>query len=414
MTIKRSAPYCALLAATLTMVPSVRAQAPAAPKVLTAEDLKAPSTPAATILGSTPTTIERPDTPRALVFNLASSVSEANGVPENYAVQIAPYWMRSHPGLLFDSYISPTISQSLLRSFSVSVATADWKSGTGSDAQDLGSRIALGTSAVILPGHVDPKLVEVRDELIKQDQNLIVLLHNRDNDPRLEGLVARLTDLRARLKTETDPIKLVELSRNLEDTQSTIDAISADWNQQIATAQQEIRTLTLRIQTMNVQRLGTRLVAAAAWSVQIPDDVFGDARGERTGFWVTPSYRARIMPANADDGARVRFLDALGVVRYIRDRVEDTTAWDVGGRVIWEASDSVSVSAETVRRWWSADSLNSNSLRAVGVFEVRLADKAYFFASFGRDFTEAELKRNLVSVVGLNLGFGEKPVIAIE
>jgi hypothetical protein len=36
------------------------------------------------------------------------------------------------------------------------------------------------------------------------------------------------------------------------------------------------------------------------------------------------------------------------------------------------------------------------------------------FATFGRDFTEAEVERNLVSIVGLKLGFGEKPVLAVR
>jgi hypothetical protein len=51
-----------------------------------------------------PTTIERPDNPRGLTFSIASSVASSGGVPQDYAVQVAPYWMRSHPMLMFDSY----------------------------------------------------------------------------------------------------------------------------------------------------------------------------------------------------------------------------------------------------------------------------------------------------------------------
>ena len=121
------------------------------------------------------------------------------------------------------------------------------------------------------------------------------------------------------------------------------------------------------------------------------------------------------MPGSGNEAdGRPRFVDALGVVRFLRHRVDDTTAWDIGGRVVWEASDSVSLSGEAVQRMWSAGSLTENSLRAVGSFEVKLADKAYLFATFGRDFTEVELERNLVSIVGLKLGFGEKPMLAIR
>src|SRR5581483_12283226 len=104
--------------------------ASAQPQVVSADDLKAPSTPAVAVLGTAPTTVERPDSPRALVFNLAASVSDAGGVPQNYAAQVAPYWMRSHPDLLFHSYISPSIGESAVRSFAISVATADWRIGS--------------------------------------------------------------------------------------------------------------------------------------------------------------------------------------------------------------------------------------------------------------------------------------------
>jgi len=81
--------------------------------------------------------------------------------------------------------------------------------------------------------------------------------------------------------------------------------------------------------------------------------------------------------------------------------------------VVWEITSAIADSGEVVRRWWQAASASDNSVRAVGVFEARLGDKAYLFTSFGRDFTDAERERTLVSIVGLNVGFGEKPTLAL-
>ena len=266
-----------------------------APPGLSAEDLKTPSTPAATILGSSPTTIERPDNPRGLIFSIASSVASSGGVPQDYAVQVAPYWMRSHPSLMFDSYVNPTIGQRLLRTFAISVATADWTGGT-SGATDLGSRLAIGTNAVILSGRVNTKLTELRDQIVKSDGDLILLLRARDNDPRLKGLNTRLSDLKGQLASETDPAKLVEIWRAIDETTSTVAAVTLDWNRKVGALEQAVKDMTAEIETMNVERFGFRLVAAAAWSLQIPNDVFTDARAERAGFWATPSYRMRFMP----------------------------------------------------------------------------------------------------------------------
>ncbi len=403
-----------IVAITAIVVTAAAPRALFAQEVLAADDLKAPSTPAVSILGTAPTTIERPDSPRALVFNLASSVADSGGIPQNYAAQVAPYWLRSHPGLLFDSYIHPSVGQSIVRSFAVSVATADWKVGSGAKATDLGSRLALGLSAVILPGRVDQALPDLVAELGKVDDDLELAARQRDNDPRLKGLAELQRGLTARIKNETDAARLVDLSRQLADTKTTLATITADLDAQIAKLEKSAKQKTLQIQTLNVQRVGVQTVVAGAWSWQIPGDVLGDTRGEKAALWATPSYRACVIACGKDDDPDKRnYVDAIGVLRYLRDRTESTNGFDLGGRAVWEITRSFAVSGEVVKRWWEDASTTDSSTRAVGVFEAKLADKAYLFASFGRDFTEAETNRTLVSIIGLNIGFGEKPVIPI-
>ena len=397
------------LIATLTTGRTLIAQ-----EVVTADDLKAPSSPAVAILGTAPTTVELPDSPRALVFNLASTVADSGGIPQNYAAQVAPYWLRSHPGLLFNSYVNPSMGQSIVRSFAVSVATADWKIGSGSNATDLGSRLALGVSAVILPGHVDRALSELAAELTQIDTDLEVAARQRDDDPRLQNLASQQRELADRIKNETDPTRLVELSRQLADTKTTSATITADLDAQIAKIERTAREKTLQIQTLNVQRVGAQAVIAGAWSWQIPNDVFGDTHGEKSALWVTPSYRMCVISCSKnDDPGKRNYFDALGVLRYLRDQTQSANGFDLGGRALWEITHTFAVSGEVVKRWWEEASVNQGSTRAVGVFEARLADKAYLFVSFGRGFTDVETNRTLVSLIGLNIGFGEKPVIPI-
>jgi hypothetical protein len=402
-----------------------------AARVLTVEELRAPSSAAVTLLGTAPTSIERPDSPRALVVNLLSTVADAGGVPKNYSAQVAPYWMKSHDSLLFDSYMHPSVGQSLIRSLGISFATADWITGTGKTATDLGSRLAFGVSTVALPGRIDPKLDALRDSLLQMDQDMIELLRRRRTDPALKVLEDRRAEITKAIATEAvkpapNEDLLLDLGRQLERTNQLIATIGPALDRPIAALEQAIRSTTLQIQSLNVHRSGAQLSIAAAWSFQIPDDVFGDARASRAAIWVTPSYRARVRKSAAapgsdpdeeseDDGdTRPRFLDLLGVARYVRNSVATTSATDLGGRVVWGATDVVSVSAEVVRRWWSSASAVASSYRAVGMVEARLGDKAYLFASFGRGFTDAETESTLVSVVGLNLGFGDKPQLAIR
>src|SRR5215831_1880299 len=64
-------------------------------------DVTVPDVPAFTILGVSPTQIERPTNPTALAVSLLSSTSsDTNFIPNNYALQVAPYWL-GRPGVSF-------------------------------------------------------------------------------------------------------------------------------------------------------------------------------------------------------------------------------------------------------------------------------------------------------------------------
>src|SRR5262245_15952814 len=80
------------------------AQNPAAPTGIKIEDLRAPASPAFVLLDVTPAAVERPQNPKALVLNVLSSAANAEGFPQDYALQVAPYWLMSHPDLQFSDY----------------------------------------------------------------------------------------------------------------------------------------------------------------------------------------------------------------------------------------------------------------------------------------------------------------------
>lgn len=385
-------------------------------------DLKAPNTAAVTLLGTSPTSIERPDSPKAFVVNVISQLAKDDGLPQNYAVQLAPYWMRWHPRLTFDSYANPTVLQQIARSFAVSLATADWTSGEGRSEQDLGSRAALGLSTVPLQGALDPEVDRLRARLTKTLTDLLRALKNIESGPRIEALRAHRKALAAALDKETDPARIVQRSRELDDADAALKAIVAESEAEIARLQEQSRRLAASINTLDTDRYGPRLAVAAAWSWGVPEDVLQDARRDRMAVWVTPSYRLRLGPrsdgqedeeeeAAAVTGLEPGALEVIGVARFLNDRADGSAnAWDVGARVVWQIRREVALSTEVVRRTWDGDE-RTDSLRAAGLFEARIGDNAYFFAAFGRDYDEPETRSTLLSTVGLNFGFGRKPLL---
>lgn len=114
-------------------------------------DLTTPDVPAFTILGVSPTQIERPATPKAFAVSLLSSTTDSsNLIPSKYALVAAPYWMRQE-SVTIDEYLQPGVAQSLAQTFTVSVATNPVSSNT-----DIG----FGLAASPWAGHGSQKLVD--------------------------------------------------------------------------------------------------------------------------------------------------------------------------------------------------------------------------------------------------------------
>src|SRR4051812_24975372 len=69
-------------------------------RTITVSDARTPEAPAFVLLGVSPSQIDRPTTPRALTISVISaSFDSDNLLPHNYALQVAPYWLKGHPAL---------------------------------------------------------------------------------------------------------------------------------------------------------------------------------------------------------------------------------------------------------------------------------------------------------------------------
>jgi hypothetical protein len=129
---------------------------------------------------------------------------------------------------------------------------------------------------------------------------------------------------------------------------------------------------------------------------------------QRRGFWVTPSYRVRACNTASPDC--VASLDFIGVVRALKDPETDAM-WDYGARLLWRPSKQLYLSMEALRRKGPDAAAASATSRTVGMLEYRIRTDLAVYGSFGRDFEKDGGVRSLVSIMGLNIGFGSKPSV---
>jgi hypothetical protein len=343
------------------------------------DDLAAPQSPAFILLGVSPANVERPETPKALTLNLIDKVTTANGLPRNYALSVAPYWLASHPNLTFEQYQNPDVKQSILQTFLLSVGTVPLPGATSS-ADPIGTKIGLGVRTAIFNGRANPRLALAIAEL----------------EP-VDDIILDLAEKVAELKKV--------IAKNPKDAEATKNLAAAE--QELATARKEAASVTLNLQALDAERVGFFLTVAGGQVWSVLDDDTSRARAEKRGFWVTPSYRWRGCAAMAECESS---FEAIAVVRTLKEPELDAVV-DYGARAVWKANKQFTVSIEALRRNQSEDSVEDDSNRTVGLLEYRIRQDLILFGSFGKDFKDITGTKPLVSLLGLNLGFGKASVI---
>lgn len=340
--------------------------APPAPPTIAINDLRAPTSPAFVLLDVTPASIARPESPKALIANVLSAAAQGDGIPKSYALEITPYWMRSHPGLTFQSYQKPKVTQSIIRSLGLSIATAPLLDEDAETSTTIGTRIGLGIRTTLVGGTPNPAIKKLTTNL--------------------EAVNIQLLD------------KLEEADRLTDPT-----AIATARNAAVEAANKETAPIARTIQQLEQQRVGFFVTFAAGQIWEFPSDAVDQQRRGRWGAWLTPAYRIDLC---AEGKSCTTTVDVMGVVRATGQPGKDDQ-WDFGGRFSWQPNAALSVSGELLRRRGSNGDRTSD--RSVGIVEYRINEGVLLYGSFGRDFKDDDRRKTLVSLFGLNFGFGKAP-----
>lgn len=252
------------------------------------------------LLGVEPTSIERPETPKAFVVDVLSTLQESQGIPKDYALALAPYWLADHPELTFDQYFTKNPWQNFLHTLSISLASHRPEEDEGTDTADASEDI---------------------------------------EDPAV-GLGFRSMVIGGRA-----PADLAPAVKELETAQGAFLDCQINSGDQAACEKEgtAVRDAAKKVQDINVQRVGFTLDVAGGAVWDFPEQQFDERRMRRWGFWVTPAYRFASPSGKSS-------VDALAVLRYLQEKHEDEDVFDVGGRLIWPFNEDLALSAEYLRR----------------------------------------------------------------
>jgi hypothetical protein len=347
------------------------------PDTIQVTDLAAPTSPAFVLLGVSPASVERPDNPKQFVANFLKKMAGGDGgFPQDLALQVAPYWLKSHPDLSMREYQEPGVWGSMVQSLSLSVATSPI-AGATKDADALGTKLGLGVTTRFFNGKPNPTF----------DMHLQTLEDYADAVFRLD----------TQIENETDQEKVAALEQEMEEIDAT-GAIAAR-----------------RIGELDAERVGFFLTLSAGQIWDFLDDNVDNGRAARRGAWLTGAYRMLACPApNAEDALKLpqcrASIDLIGVARALQEPASDAML-DLGARLVWSPTRQFNASVEWVHRnapqTAGANSESSeDSNRTAGLIEYRIRRDLTLYGSFGQDFKKPSGVTPLIATLGFNIGFG--------
>lgn len=383
----------------LALVLALGSVARSSAQTVTVDELSAPTTPAFVLLGVSPASVERPESGKAFIFNAINKLTSSGGLPEDYAFELTPFWMKSNRSLSFAEYQRPAFWHGIAQSLRISVAAAPIPGAT-KNADSLGTKLAIGFNTKVRNGRPNPTMNTSLEALYARNKALLAL------DRELEKLEEDLEANQVQLKTATTDAEKAPIISAISSIERDITRKKAE----TANTEAEITTATLVIQTLDAQRVGFFLTIAAGQAWNFAGDDTTNAIMNRRGVWITPAYRK----LRCEKGCEASF-DVIGVGRYLKDPDTDGM-FDYGGRLVWRPTRQFNSSFELIRRIAPATSgangeSTEDSNRAAGLVEYRIREDVILYGSFGQDFKKATGAKPLVSLLGLNIGFGQKATV---
>jgi hypothetical protein len=347
-------------------------------------DLSAPVSPAFTLLDLSPASVEKPDTAKSFLVNAVNRITKSEGgLPKDIAMQVTPYWMKSHPRLTFGQYQAPSIGQSIAQTFAISVATSPI-AGATAQADPTGTHVALGLTFRPWNGRPNPAMSA--------------------RVAALEAVADKALDIAVKMATATG-------------------AEQARLKGELDKLDPEITAAARAIGALSAHRVGFFLTVSGGQVWDFPGDDTANAGTKRRGAWITGAYRMPVCAgapaasnANADAPQCRATVDAIAVSRLLKDRASDSIV-DYGGRLVWSPNQEFSASVEFLRRnapAASATESTQDSNRTAGILEYKINESFAVFGTFGQDFEKTTGEKPLISLFGLNVGLGRMPTARPE
>lgn len=381
--------------------------------------LNGPVSPASTLLGISPSDIDRPTDVSAFMVSLQSASGAFTKFPSNYAVDIAPYWLfkKSRKGDITTEGFRKSGGKDVVKQtfvLSVAIKTADSTETTPLDINSVYG--GFGFKFSVLRGKYDNTTNAALDKIKRlQDVKLrhlddILTGYKANVDPQIIELRQKRKDmLTGKSPDEIRTIMAGEAFTAINNAlnKKLADYYEAEKGERTDELDKEIQKTASVFQTV---RIGFTWDIAGGISTAFRDQKFNNSKVYNAGIWTTIGY------TDTTYGAGLVLLRLL----YNPDKffekyntfsaIDNITTFDAGFRYIYTTPQSkFSGSAEIIRRFVLSSNTINPSWRIVFNADYKVFRNNKVTLTLGKNFDATVIKGgNLVAALTFLKGLGNR------
>lgn len=338
--------------------------------------LHTPDSPAFVVLGVSPTDIQRPTSVKDFALGVANSFRRGSDVviPENFAVEVAPYWLFPHHGLTMDDADRGSIG-TFYRRLTLSIATAspgseepnDQASETptaSEDGQPTPRSLGAGIRTTLFHSGPTESEAKCKDTIRQEAQRVSHVIGDTIARELAAGELLH------------DEAAIEKRRQELAD-----DLLKAPFADCIA---------------KYVRTRGFAMDLAFAIGAKFPDERFEDGDVAVWRGWVSTAY--------AGDALSAVLLARLG--RDDLDTNSSETQFDFGARAILAAG-RFGIGGEAIGRYIAKSDVDPR-YRLAAIADARIVDNTWLTFSMGRDYGRQDSEGEVLAQLGLKWELGER------
>jgi hypothetical protein len=408
----------------------------------TLENIKAPTMPAAYIIGLQTSEVTSPKslkTLEAAVYSNYLNSGQGLNIPNNYALEINPFMLSNRTNFDYRDYLKDDVPLNLWRNFSISIASTNKFVLSDSIASNA---VGISFRTIVLNGEPNKDMSASFISLLDKDSQHSSILNAAALQIYTYKIPASEINIDELARTVCSGVKnnfksKGELSASEE---SVIDYTILSTFKEIHTASSiravadsfdtifkrkfvvdSLAQLKKKLAQIKSERYGVRWEIDGAIALNYPTNNFNYCVSPRWGLWTNVSYSREELNGLSFIGL-VRMIinndDFINKYKPVDSLFNTGAMYDFGLKLNYESGD-LSLSIEYIYR------LNANKQKiTVGGFEyertINSDTRKYVFSlsynltpdinisyNLGKDFNELYPKQgNLISGLTLNLGFG--------